>query len=74
MKNYKVGGLFSGVGGIELGFMNQGFDIAWANDMDEKAMVTYKRMIGKNHYISKKAMSIMDAVNEHKDVFIKNPG
>ena len=26
-----VGGLFSGVGGIELGFEQSGFEIAWAN-------------------------------------------
>ena len=38
----KVGGLFSGVGGIELGFQKAGFDIAWANEIDPKACVTYK--------------------------------
>ena len=32
MKKYKVGGLFSGVGGIELGFRNQDFDIAWVEE------------------------------------------
>ena len=36
-------------------------------------MVTYNRMIGENHYINEKAMSIMDAVNEHKDVCTENP-
>ena len=30
----KVGGLFSGVGGIELGFEQSGFEIAWANEID----------------------------------------
>jgi DNA (cytosine-5)-methyltransferase 1 len=71
--SYTIGGLCSGIGGIELGFRHAGFDISWANDMDEKAMVTYKRMIGENHYINEKAMSIMNAVNEHKDVFTENP-
>ena len=42
MKNYKVGGLFSGVGGIELGFQNQGFDIAWANEIDTHCSKTYQ--------------------------------
>ena len=42
MKNYKVGGLFSGVGGIELGFQNQGFDIAWANEIDAHCSKTYQ--------------------------------
>ena len=42
MKNYKVGGLFSGVGGIELGFQNQGFDITWANEIDVHCSKTYQ--------------------------------
>ena len=37
----KVGGLFSGVGGIELGFQKAGYEIAWANEIDPKACVTY---------------------------------
>ena len=44
MKNnsYTVGGLFSGVGGIEKGFENNGFDISWANEYDSKACETYR--------------------------------
>ena len=34
MKNYKVGGLFSGIGGIELGFENLVPGI-WANEYDK---------------------------------------
>ena len=41
-KNLKVGGLFSGVGGIELGFQQAGFDIVWSNEIDPKACITYK--------------------------------
>ncbi len=44
MKRPKVGGLCSGVGGIELGFKQAGFDIAWANEMDEKACITYRHI------------------------------
>ena len=36
----KTIGLFSGVGGIELGFQNSGFDIIWSNEIDEKACKT----------------------------------
>jgi DNA (cytosine-5)-methyltransferase 1 len=36
-----VGGLFSGVGGIELGFSRAGYDISWANEMDPLAARTY---------------------------------
>ena len=38
----KIGGLFSGVGGIEFGYQKAGFDISWGNEIDTKACVTYK--------------------------------
>ena len=38
----KVGGLFAGIGGIELGFKNAGFDISWANEIDKNACITYR--------------------------------
>ena len=41
-----VGGLFSGVGGIELGFSQAGYDVAWANEMDDKAAQTYESIHG----------------------------
>lgn len=34
--------LFSGIGGIDLGFMQAGFDIVWANEMDAAACRTYR--------------------------------
>ena len=43
-KIYKVGGLFSGVGGIELGFSNkEKFEIAWGTDFDKYASKTYRK-------------------------------
>lgn len=39
---YTLAGLFSGVGGIELGFEQAGFKVIWANEIDEKASITYK--------------------------------
>jgi len=39
----KVGSLYAGVGGICLGFINAGFDIAWANEYDKNACITYRR-------------------------------
>ena len=39
----KVGGLFSGVGGIELGFEKAGYEIAWANEIDKDACITYRK-------------------------------
>lgn len=34
--------LFSGIGGIDLGFIQAGFDVAWANEMDAAACKTYR--------------------------------
>lgn len=36
----KVGGFFSGVGGIELGFQKAGFEIVWSNEIDKNATLT----------------------------------
>lgn len=49
MKNsYKVISLFSGAGGMDLGFINVGFEIIWANDFFKEATDTYKLNIGKH--------------------------
>lgn len=37
-----VGGLFSGIGGIELGFEQAGFKIIWSNEIDENCAQTFK--------------------------------
>ena len=42
-KSYTVGGLFSGVGGIELGFINNGFKVLWSNDIDHAAAITFEK-------------------------------
>ena len=36
---YKVCSLFSGIGGIDLGFKQAGFDIVWANEIDKYCAV-----------------------------------
>lgn len=40
---YKVGSLYAGVGGICLGFKNAGFNLAWANEYDKNACITYRK-------------------------------
>lgn len=38
----KVGNLFAGIGGIDLGFHQAGFEIVWANELDKDACKTYR--------------------------------
>ena len=42
----KVVSLFTGAGGLDLGFVWAGHDIVWANDNDRNACETYSRNIG----------------------------
>lgn len=44
---YTVVSLFSGAGGMDLGFKQAGFDILWANDFESDAVKTYKKNIDK---------------------------
>jgi DNA (cytosine-5)-methyltransferase 1 len=43
----KVISLFSGAGGLDLGFMLAGHKIVWGNDFEKQAIDTYKENIGK---------------------------
>jgi DNA (cytosine-5)-methyltransferase 1 len=36
-----IGSLFSGIGGICYGFQKAGFELKWANEIDNKACITY---------------------------------
>lgn len=46
MEKYKVLSLFSGAGGMDLGFTHSGFEIVWANDFFKEAVDSYKKNIG----------------------------
>lgn len=46
----KVVSLFSGAGGLDLGFIMAGHEIVWANDIYKDAVDTYRKNIG-NHII-----------------------
>lgn len=58
MKKYRVGELFAGIGGIGLGFQEAGFRLVWANEIDEKACVTYRANF--NHLLINKDMTEVD--------------
>ena len=45
-KKPTVASLFSGCGGMDLGFTQAGYDILWANDFIERACATYAYNIG----------------------------
>ena len=49
----KVCSLFSGIGGIDLGFKQAGFDIVWANEFDHDAATTYRVNFGDEHLVEK---------------------
>lgn len=42
----KLLSLFSGCGGLDLGFLQAGYDIVWANDYEHWSCQTYKRNFG----------------------------
>ncbi|WP_051314919.1 DNA cytosine methyltransferase [Alteribacter aurantiacus] len=47
-KSLKIISLFSGAGGMDLGFIQSGFDVIWANDFNSDAVRTYSENIGEH--------------------------
>lgn len=43
MKRYKLVSLFSGAGGLDLGFSEAGFEVIWANEFDKKIWATFEK-------------------------------
>ncbi|NNJ30448.1 DNA cytosine methyltransferase [Lacrimispora defluvii] len=64
--------LFSGGGGLDLGFKKAGFDIKWAIDNNKNAVSTYKKNIG-NHIVCADINTIDLESIPHADVVIGGP-
>lgn len=47
----KIVSLFSGCGGMDLGFIRAGVQVVWANDLYDDATETYKRNIGDHIFL-----------------------
>ena len=59
---FKVGGLFSGVGGLELGFLrNKYYQISWANEFDKYCARTYRANF--NHKFIEKDINELSGKN-----------
>src|SRR5215218_1546398 len=44
--SYSALSLYAGAGGLDLGFLEAGFEIVWAIDSDEQAVATYRANLG----------------------------
>ncbi|MCM1145800.1 MAG: DNA cytosine methyltransferase [Lachnoclostridium sp.] len=64
--------LFSGGGGLDLGFINAGYHILWAIDNDANAVTTYRENIG-DHIICADINTIDEDAIPHADVVIGGP-
>ena len=67
MINYKVGSLYAGVGGICLGFKQAGFNIAWSNEWDKNACITYRKNF-RHKLIEGDVWSVNEELLEKVDV------
>lgn len=64
--------LFSGGGGLDLGFVSEGYRILWAIDNSENAVETYKRNIG-SHIICEDINRVDPKTIPHADIVIGGP-
>ncbi len=68
----KVISLFSGCGGLDLGFVKAGYDVIWANDNFPDACETYKKEIG-DHIVCKDILEIDVKSIPKADIIIGGP-
>lgn len=66
----KVGSLFSGIGGIDLGFQQAGFDLVWANEIDKDACKTYRHNFPETLLIEEDITKVNPAGLDPVDVLV----
>ena len=62
--------LFSGAGGMDLGFIQAGFDVVWANDIIPEAIETYRNNIGNHIVYGDIRMISSEDIPDNPDVII----
>ena len=70
MMKIKVGSLFSGIGGIDLGFEEAGFEIAWANDIDAEACKTYRHNFSNTYLVENDVREVEPRLLPDIDVLV----
>lgn len=72
MKKNSVVSLFSGGGGLDIGFLNRGFELLWAIELNKNAANTYRENIG-SHIINSDINKIdIDSI-PNADIIIGGP-
>jgi DNA (cytosine-5)-methyltransferase 1 len=61
--------LFSGCGGLDLGFIKAGFNVVFANDFDKEAVITYKDNIG-DHIVLDSVFNLNSSDIPYADILI----
>lgn len=77
-KRPKVVSLFSGAGGLDLGFENAGFNVGWANEFDKTIWSTYEKNFSESFLARKSIVDVLpeeifDVVGKDVDGLIGGP-
>lgn len=67
-KSFTVGSMFAGIGGICLGFKQNGCKLVWANEIDKHACFTYRLNFGNGYLIEGDIQSIDSSTVPDMDI------
>lgn len=70
MSKPTVVSLFAGAGGMDLGFINAGYEIVWANDFEKDAVDTYRENIGDHIILGDISKIDSSEIPDNPDVVI----